>query len=81
MEGQPGFPNGVQRGNEFVVGNINGDRGRSLSVNTKTGVWYDFGNGAAEPQIGNDFGGGRAYKAKARDGLRKGGEGSRFISV
>ena len=36
------FPNGKFRGREFVIGNIHGDVGESLSVNTLTGHWADF---------------------------------------
>src|SRR5687768_13698679 len=36
------FPNGRRKGHEFVVGNIEGDAGDSLSVNLKTGKWADF---------------------------------------
>ena len=45
------FPNGRPCGREFVIGNINGDPGRSLSVNTTTGVWRDFAGtaGGSDP--------------------------------
>ena len=49
---QSWFPAGRVQGHEFVVGNLNGDKGRSLSVNTTTGVWSDFGNkgdGGSDP--------------------------------
>lgn len=36
------FPNGNVRGSEFVIGNIQGDQGDSLSVNIDTGIWADF---------------------------------------
>lgn len=36
------FPEGRFRGNEFVVGNIAGDKGDSLSINWTTGRWSDF---------------------------------------
>ena len=36
------FPNGRQTGREFRVGNLRGDPGDSLSVNTETGMWADF---------------------------------------
>ena len=49
---QSWFPAGRVQGHEFVVGNVNGDAGDSLSVNVKTGVWSDFGNkgdGGSDP--------------------------------
>ncbi len=49
---QSWFPAGRVQGHEFVVGNVSGDKGRSLSVNTSTGVWSDFGNagdGGSDP--------------------------------
>lgn len=39
------FPLGKRVGKEFVVGNLNGDKGDSLSVNTETGIWKDFSTG------------------------------------
>lgn len=39
------FPNGTFHGDEFRVGNIQGDRGQSLRValsGEKAGLWYDF---------------------------------------
>ena len=36
------FPLGKIRGSEFVVGNIQGDPGDSLSINVSTGRWADF---------------------------------------
>jgi putative DNA primase/helicase len=36
------FPNGKQAGDEFKIGNISGDPGSSLSINTRTGMWSDF---------------------------------------
>jgi predicted P-loop ATPase len=41
------FPAGRWRGHEFVVGNLRGDPGESLSVNADTGRWCDFANGEA----------------------------------
>lgn len=42
----PGWlPGGVARGNEFKAGNLQGDRGTSLSVNIVTGAWADFATG------------------------------------
>jgi len=42
------FPAGRVVGNEFRIGNLNGDAGNSLSVNISTGVWTDF----AAPGVG-----------------------------
>lgn len=39
------YPNGKFRSSEFVVGNINGDPGDSLSINWKSGMWSDFAAG------------------------------------
>jgi hypothetical protein len=36
------FPNGRTRGSEFIVGNLDGDKGESLSVSLTTGKWSDF---------------------------------------
>ena len=36
------FPNGRLNGHEFVVGNLQGDPGESLSINIRTGAWADF---------------------------------------
>ncbi len=36
------FPRGRLHGNEFRVGNLQGDAGQSLSVNVKSGVWKEF---------------------------------------
>lgn len=36
------FPAGVKEGAEFKIGNLRGDKGRSLSINLTTGVWRDF---------------------------------------
>lgn len=39
------FPAGKRRGSEFVIGDLNGSAGDSLSINLKTGVWADFATG------------------------------------
>lgn len=36
------FPAGRKHGAEFKVGNLRGDLGDSLSINTQTGLWRDF---------------------------------------
>lgn len=36
------LPAGKFKGVEFVCGNLSGDPGDSLSINTRTGVWKDF---------------------------------------
>lgn len=36
------FPAGRWRGHEFLVGNLSGDAGESLSINADTGRWSDF---------------------------------------
>ncbi len=47
---QSWFPNGRLHGHEFCVGNLKGDKGESLSINIRTGVWSDF----AEEHAGSD---------------------------
>lgn len=39
------FPQGKFRGKEFLIGNLSGDVGESLSINWKTGKWKDFSSG------------------------------------
>ena len=39
------FPQGRMNGIEFVIGDLQGNKGNSLSVNTNTGVWKDFASG------------------------------------
>jgi len=36
------LPAGKLRGVEYVVGNLRGEPGESLSINTRTGLWADF---------------------------------------
>ena len=36
------FPAGVIEGHEFKIGGLHGEKGRSMSVNIRTGVWGDF---------------------------------------
>ena len=36
------YPHGKIEGGEFVIGNIDGDAGKSLKVNLRTGLWADF---------------------------------------
>lgn len=36
------FPAGRRIGSEYVLGNLHGDPGRSLSINIRTGKWADF---------------------------------------
>ncbi|TWA90888.1 hypothetical protein FBY14_104394 [Azospirillum brasilense] len=36
------FPAGKREGGEFVIGNLNGDPGRSLRVSCRKGCWRDF---------------------------------------
>jgi hypothetical protein len=39
------FPAGKRDGNEFKLGSVSGEPGRSLSINIRTGVWKDFAGG------------------------------------
>src|SRR4051812_42774084 len=48
---QEWLPEGQLRGREYVVGNLAGDKGASLSINVDTGIWGDF----AEGQSGGDL--------------------------
>ena len=45
------FPAGKKRGHEFVVGDLQGAPGESLSINLNSGVWMDFATG----ESGGDF--------------------------
>jgi putative DNA primase/helicase len=40
------FPHGHREGAEFKIGSLSGEPGRSLSINTRTGVWKDFSSAA-----------------------------------
>jgi AAA domain/Domain of unknown function (DUF6371)/Toprim-like len=51
---QEWFPHGKVRGKEFVVGNLQGKPGDSLSINIREGVWRDFGNDAGGGCGGSD---------------------------
>lgn len=42
---QEWFPAGKKRGREYVVGDLQGNPGESLSINLRTGVWSDFASG------------------------------------
>ena len=49
------FPNGRRERNEFLVGNVYGDEGRSLSVRLtgkKAGIWKDFASGESGDLVG-----------------------------
>jgi putative DNA primase/helicase len=39
------FPDGRIEGREFLIGNLVGERGRSLKINLETGKWADFERG------------------------------------
>lgn len=45
------FPSGKKTGREFVVGDLKGNPGSSLSVNTLTGKWADFSSN----EVGGDL--------------------------
>jgi hypothetical protein len=53
MEGLCGilFPNGKRTGQEWCVGNLEGEPGSSLQVNLRSGIWKDFSadEGGADP--------------------------------
>jgi hypothetical protein len=39
------LPNGRREGTEWCVGSLQGEAGRSLKINLRTGVWRDFAEG------------------------------------
>ena len=41
------FPRGKVVGHEFEIGNLQGDAGKSLKINFRTGRWSDFATGEA----------------------------------
>lgn len=41
------FPAGKYRGSEYVLGDLSGSAGESLSINWRTGFWKDFASGDA----------------------------------
>lgn len=43
------FPNGVKKGSRFLVGDLEGNAGESLSINLRTGEWGDFNPQAGTP--------------------------------
>lgn len=45
------LPYGKRRGHEYVVGNLQGSEGDSLSINLNTGKWSDFATG----EVGGDL--------------------------
>lgn len=45
------LPGGKREGVEFKCGDLSGNAGRSLSVNTSTGVWKDFQSGEGGPDL------------------------------
>lgn len=49
------FRNGKVRGSRFVIGNLRGDAGDSLSIDIRTGVWADFGADASNSTRGGDL--------------------------
>lgn len=57
------FPAGKRSGKEWVVGNLRGDPGDSLSINLKTGLWSDFAT--------NEAGGDLIALYAAKEGLEQ----------
>lgn len=39
------FPQGKEKGGEYLIGNLQGDPGKSLSINLQSGIWTDFASG------------------------------------
>jgi hypothetical protein len=48
---QQWFPNGQKLGAEWCVGSLSGERGKSLKIHVRKGVWKDFssGEGGSDP--------------------------------
>ena len=76
------LPGGKVNGSEFVCGSLEGEAGRSLSINLHTGVWKDFAGdvGGADPvslyaAIHNLKQGEAARKLAGELGLDAGGSG------
>lgn len=48
---QQWLPNGQKLGAEWCVGSLNGERGKSLKIHVRKGVWKDFssGDGGSDP--------------------------------
>jgi len=57
------FPNGKRVGSEWVLGSLQGEPGRSLSINLNTGAWADFNSDAK--------GGDLVSLLAARDGIKQ----------
>ena len=58
------LPEGKRVGREFTVGSLNGERGKSLSINLDTGIWKDF--------AGTDGGGDLISLFAAINGIKQG---------
>jgi len=58
------LPEGQRVGREFTIGSLNGERGKSLSINLDTGVWRDF--------AGTDGGGDLISLYAAINGIKQG---------
>src|SRR5688572_17242432 len=43
------FPRGIVKGNEFLLADLEGNKGDSLRINLRTGEWSDFNPQAATP--------------------------------
>ncbi len=70
------FPAGVRRGSEFVVGDLTGAKGESLSINLRDGVWADFSTGEGGADL--------IALWAARHGLKQGeakGEAESFLGL
>jgi twinkle protein len=49
------FPNGRREGQEWRIGSVNGDKGKSLGIHlsgSKAGVWADFATGETGDLLG-----------------------------
>jgi len=43
------FPKGLRVGEEWVIGNLKGEPGKSLKINLISGIWSDFATGESGP--------------------------------
>lgn len=67
------FPNGKFQGKEFVLGSLQGEKGRALSINVETGKWSEFSSGRS--------GGDLISLLAARDNMKQGEAAEELASI
>lgn len=67
------FPAGKFVGKEFILGGLNGEPGRALSINVDTGVWKEFSSG----RTGGDL----ISLLAARDNMKQGEAADEIMSI